>query len=266
MKTVIKRFVTLMVVIVLVVTLAGCEDLLQELEEEDDSTYSGATGTVSGQVVDATTGGGLTGATIRIQNHSQFDTSSATGGYFSIESPTGSQTLVIEMSGYLFGPVTVNVLEGQTTQISTNQTVGNPNITQGGVRAVLTWGSSPRDLDSHLTTPYGQHVYFGNRNPSGAGANLDTDDVSSYGPETITITSGQMGGSYVYWVYNFSGETPLTSSQAAVRLYDSTGLVQTLSVPSFGEGRYWEVFTMTYDGSSYNVSLVNQIRSSSPGS
>ena len=61
------------------------------------------------------------------------------------------------------------------------------------LRLTLTWGENPRDLDSHLWTPSIEgspyHVYFGSKGSENSRpyAQLDVDDVSSYGPENITI-------------------------------------------------------------------------------
>lgn len=81
--------------------------------------------------------------------------------------------------------------------------MGNPHLDQGTIRFVLTWGYQPKDLDSHLITPNEKHVYFAQKNPNLAGANLDVDDTSSYGLETITITELQ-SGQYLYLVHNYS--------------------------------------------------------------
>jgi hypothetical protein len=53
-----------------------------------------------------------------------------------------------------------------------------------GMRIVLTWGERPADLDSHITYP-GNHIFF--RSKKGTDANLDVDDTTSFGPETITL-------------------------------------------------------------------------------
>jgi len=57
----------------------------------------------------------------------------------------------------------------------------------------LTWGENPGDLDSHLWTPsinnQVHHIFYANQGSptSGPFAELDVDDVTSYGPEHITI-------------------------------------------------------------------------------
>ena len=70
-----------------------------------------------------------------------------------------------------------------------------------GLRVVLTWGEAPKDLDSHLSFP-NNHVFFSAKN--GTQTNLDVDDTTSYGPETITIEKKLDGQRYVYAVHDYS--------------------------------------------------------------
>ena len=62
------------------------------------------------------------------------------------------------------------------------------------MRIVLNWGKNPLDLDSHLSYK-NQHIYWDNK--QGLAANLDVDDVDSYGPETVTIDKKLDGQYYV---------------------------------------------------------------------
>ena len=64
-----------------------------------------------------------------------------------------------------------------------------PPVQNGQLRVVLTWGETPRDLDSHLDTPSGCHVFYGRKQCDGGRESLDTDVTDSYGPETINIHS-----------------------------------------------------------------------------
>jgi len=85
-----------------------------------------------------------------------------------------------------------------------------------GIRIVLNWGEKPEDLDSHLVYP-NNHVYFSNQ--QGEQANLDVDDTTSYGPETITIQRKNNGQRYVYAVHNFSdAENPNSDLLSKVML------------------------------------------------
>ena len=118
------------------------------------------------------------------------------------------------------------------------------------MRIVLRWGYTPSDLDSHLyITNNGSsyHVYYGRKEPSGSQANLDVDDTSSYGPETVTVVDIFEKGIYTYGVHNYSNNssstsTALANSGATVEVYFGEVLYGTYSVPS-GAGTYWNVFT-----------------------
>jgi uncharacterized protein YfaP (DUF2135 family) len=65
-------------------------------------------------------------------------------------------------------------------------------VKSGQLRIVLTWGETPRDLDSHLDTPSGCHVFYGRKQCRGE-ASLDTDVTDSFGPETINIAKLEPG-------------------------------------------------------------------------
>ncbi len=130
-------------------------------------------------------------------------------------------------------------------------------------KIVLTWGSSPSDLDSHVTGKLSNggdfHVYYGNKSVSDNGktiASLDTDDTSSYGPETILLNPNVPGVTYTYYIYNFSGGGTITGSNATVKLYKGNNLIGTYNPPTDNSGaRYWTLFRIK-DG---KVFIVNQI-------
>lgn len=119
-----------------------------------------------------------------------------------------------------------------------------------GIRVVLTWGKYPYDLDSHLWYS-NQHVYFDNK--IGNKANLDVDDVDSYGPETITIEEKKFGTEYFYGVHDFSNKElsnsyQLSESGATVFVYIGQSLVKTYYVPKDKVGNLWTVFKITKEG------------------
>lgn len=133
------------------------------------------------------------------------------------------------------------------------QSMTTPKLKENEVRIVLTWGAQPADLDSHLFTPYqgseGNMQHIGYYEQSDAyGNNLDVDDTSSYGPETMTILN-LSNGNYKYYVSNYSSlssgitdDTALSESGATVRVYTSAGLTATFNVPPKQNGTIWEVF------------------------
>jgi uncharacterized protein YfaP (DUF2135 family) len=118
------------------------------------------------------------------------------------------------------------------------------------IRVVLTWGESPKDLDSHMVYP-GSHIFFANK--EGEDGNLDVDDTDSYGPETVTLSKKIYGEDYVYAVHDFTDKndsttTNLSTSQAKVFVYVGESLVRTYYVPAGKKGNLWTVFRITKTG------------------
>lgn len=128
----------------------------------------------------------------------------------------------------------------------------------GGFNIKLTWGTNPRDVDSHLFTPNGDRVYFITKGSLTAlpFANLDVDDVTSFGPEVVTITK-LIQGTYRYVVHNFSRtQSPgLTESPTRVELTRDGNT--TVFAPPAGEGTriWWHVFNVNVDAQC-NVSVT----------
>jgi len=135
----------------------------------------------------------------------------------------------------------------------------SPVLAAGQTQIVLTWGATPRDLDSYLWLPSGTPIYYGAK--TGAGASLDVDDTNGFGPETITITQASPG-TYTYAVNNLSAESPLTGSGGAVRLNRGGTTAATFTAPTTGSGTWWYVFTM--DGTTGAITPVNQLSNSPP--
>lgn len=141
------------------------------------------------------------------------------------------------------------------------------------IRIVLRWGASPYDLDSHLVGPAVNgngkfHIYYGRRSYYQDGsyssdkaqyvADLDYDDVSSYGPEIITIHK-LTPGDYYFYVHDFSNLTSSTSTALArlganVKVYSgSSGTpIETYEADSISAGNLWSVFKL-------NISLGGRL-------
>ncbi len=131
------------------------------------------------------------------------------------------------------------------------------------VRVVLTWGSTPKDLDSHLVGPNASgsgrfHLYYGNRDIGDAGtddwqADLDYDDTSSYGPEVVSIRQ-LVAGTYYFYVLNYSNRGSsnskvLANSGAKVQVFsgnNATPINEFTATPN-KVGTYWNVFKLTID-------------------
>ena len=225
----------------------------------DTPLHAGA-GTVSGAIKNAFTGLGLSGVTLNFRTSINTTVGSITAttttdpsGNYTISLPGGNHTAEAVLAGYTTGYFTVTSL-GTITSPNQDGTI-NPTLPAGQTRAILTWGASPSDLDSHLSGPISGstsrfHVYYGSRGSSTAApfANLDVDDTSSYGPETTSIYQ-QTAGTYRFSVHDYTNlasasSYALSASGAKVRVYNSTGLIATFNVPANQAGTLRSVFEL----------------------
>ncbi len=171
---------------------------------------------------------------------------------------TSESTLIIKKPGYST-LVAQCPCDGLTYALSPNM----KNL--DGMRAVLTWGANPSDLDSHLAYE-NNHIYFDRK--EGSQAHLDVDDTTSYGPETITIVKKKEGKKYLYAVHNYSkGSSPtsngLEKSGATVRVYIGQTLVRTYKASPEKVGNVWIVFGIDESGAFHDInSYVGTTKSS----
>ncbi|MDZ7821949.1 MAG: carboxypeptidase regulatory-like domain-containing protein [Candidatus Marinimicrobia bacterium] len=229
-----------------VVNADGQYDLLV-----DAFTVNPHTTTLSGYVTDASNAQPVEGAVVTLATVS--DTTDSEGYYHLSDVPAGELTaefMATPTSGEV--PLTVNFMDLSTsnTQTVTAAATGyidylntqvpvtanednilnfslSPEIGEGEMRFVLTWDDDPADLDSHPKTPpidgSSYHVYYAAKGDSlnPPFARLDVDDVTGYGPETITLYE-TFDGTYHYYIYKFSGYEEITQSNAVVNIYDNT--------------------------------------------
>lgn len=131
-----------------------------------------------------------------------------------------------------------------------------------GMRIVLSWGSSPQDLDSHISYP-NNHICYHHK--EGTDANLDVDDTDSFGPETITIEKRAQNQKYIYAIHNFSDrgkfndETLSNISNAKVFVYIGNTLIKSYNVPRQKQGTVWVVFMIDESG---NIVDINNFENS----
>ena len=251
---------------------------LQTVMQIDDM-YDGV-GTISGYLYNALNGAPV--ATVALvfrpglnNNSGNPAGSTVTGanGYYSISTlDTGNYTVEASKAGYITTYFSVIVVGGQT--VNNQNGVITPDLEDSEVRIILTWGATPSDLDSHITGSNlagGRfHVYYSNRNfyyNNELYCNLDVDDVTSYGPETVTIYH-QTSGLYRYSVHDYTNRNSTSSyamsnSGATVRVYFGSDLIQTFYVPSNTIGTLWISFEMV-NGQIYPVNAMSNV--SNPGS
>ena len=133
----------------------------------------------------------------------------------------------------------------------------------GEVRIILTWGSNPVDMDSHLITPeidsLNFHISYSNRGRSESApfVVLDLDDVDGFGPETITIKKLE-SGIYKYYVHQYSNDGNLNESKGSIQVFDSPSCTgEVIDIKEEGEGRFWNVLEI--NGGNGDIIEINQI-------
>jgi uncharacterized protein YfaP (DUF2135 family) len=95
-----------------------------------------------------------------------------------------------------------------------------------GLRVVLSWDTDMTDLDLHVISPDGQHVWYGKRQ-SANGGGLDQDVTGGYGPEIYAAPSPPKGNWHIYVNYfgGFSADEatkPVTVAQVALIQHEGT--------------------------------------------
>lgn len=223
---------------------------VSDIEAEENS---GPVGSVSGFILDATTGAGMQEVLLSFREGYDnkdgevvYTTNTESYGAYKAEISEGPYTVEAKMEGFI--TEYYNVTVHTNTNISGQNIAMSRNLTDGTMRIVLEWGSIPNDLDLHMVGDNNTHVFFSNKTESVDGsmtASLDVDDISAYGPETITL-SGYTSANYEFYVYNYSRgyDTQLSESGATVKVYMPGQTVPTeFSVPE-GIGYQWNVFNI----------------------
>jgi PKD repeat protein len=242
------------------IDVAGNDSSYLEAILQIDNAHAGV-GEIGGIITNALTGEGLSDVEVTLRQGINVISGAiiasaqtgASGTYIINNLAAGQYTAQLSRSGYSTTYVTVICL-GNTSNANQNGSI-TPILSADELRVVLTWGDSPYDLDSHLTLPDGEsrfHLYYINKGTVHTidgleTCILDTDDVSSYGPETITLFR-TVNGVVRYSVHDFSNRgssssTALASSGAKVEIYRGSALVARFNVPNQA-GTLWTVFEL----------------------
>lgn len=196
-------------------------------------------GTITGQVTNATDASPIQGATVTTDS-GQSGTTDASGTYTITNVPAGNHSVTASASGFLPSTQNTSVTEGGTTVLNFALAAAG----SGAIRAVLSWGAIPRDLDLHVSGPVSGspgsrfHVYYAAPSVTdGTGdayCELDVDDTDGNGPETQTISISNSEGDYVagtyrIWVHNYSDEhsdsNNFATGSATLNLFDLNGQI-----------------------------------------
>lgn len=94
---------------------------------------------------------------------------------------------------------------------------------QARLRVVLSWDSPGTDLDLHVISPDGAHVFYGSRVAKNGGA-LDVDVTTGYGPEIFANPAPPKGVYHVFVNYYGSGagRQDVTVAQVAIVTQEGT--------------------------------------------
>ena len=130
--------------------------------------------------------------------------------------------------------------------------------TRAKLRVLLSWDSDNTDLDLHLITPDGAHIWYGDRvAPNGAA--LDVDVTTGYGPEIFAMPV-PIKGQYLVYVNYFGGGRgsdeegqdvavqPLTTAQVTLITEEGTPSekMETFLVPMRAVGELTLVKSFSY--------------------
>ncbi len=149
--------------------------------------------------------------------------------------------------------------------------IHNITVAQGDFWAqfTLTWGENPRDLDSHLWTPAIEdstyHIAFYRKGDTLTApyADLDWDDVTSWGPEHMTIHQA-FPGIYTFAVHHWAGTSTIPNSGAQVTLVKPDRTTQVFTPPSTYAEAYWYWHVCTINGTTGEVTPIGIISASPP--
>lgn len=212
---------------------------------------------ITGSIVNATNTAPINAAQVRFYQDDFLILEESVGAHFDLPLSEGRYQMVVTAEGYVewSREVRVSAAEPLIVQVSLSPTL---NLADEVARVVLSWGEVPRDLDSHLLSASGFHLYYSN--PNIGSALLDVDDTNGYGPETVTIRSWD-DGLYRYYVKDYTNNsnplsTALANSNAVVQLYLGEDAVKVFEVPQ-GAGVIWHVFDL--DPATGELTAVNQI-------
>jgi hypothetical protein len=258
-----RRRHTVLIMLALVafaIAMSGCSTN----NSSSPSSPSEDPGELFGYVLHALTGSPIEGATVSADGSST--TTDETGYYLIEDVEPGDVTIQASFDDFVTVWEDVYVHGGESLR---QDCVLLPTTAGEEYRFVLTWGSDPADLDSHIWVPVSEgvysHVYYAYRGSVEGEpyAELDVDDVTGYGPETITVLP-EHEGEYAYSVYHFSGNGTLDTSQARVRIYQGNDLLYSLTVPDDVSDDNWWWNVCWFDAQTGNFTIVDELDPYSP--
>ena len=224
---------------------------------------SPANSNLTGAVLDAQSGIRISGATVTVtygSNQVLAATTGTDGTFAFLNLPANTYRVKVSAAGHIdYENSYFNQSQNQVTvglaPIAPVCTV-NCASTGNTYKIVLTWGQSPRDLDSYLIgrDANGSHVFSISYNSfrysgvsDGLSSTLDIDKTSGFGPETTTLITGSSSLNYTYYVHRYSNDSTLNLSNGSVTIYKDGAQLSAVTVPTDGNSSmtYWNVFKIT---------------------
>ncbi|MGB0453744.1 MAG: carboxypeptidase regulatory-like domain-containing protein [Bacteriovoracaceae bacterium] len=261
---------------ILLFALASCgESSLTSADDRDGGVSSSCSGTgdISGKVSDASDGSAISDATVTHVSSGDTDTTDGSGNYSFTGLSDGNHVFTFAQGTYTSQSVTVTIDCNETA--NGNVSLLNATLSTNKITIVLSWGTSPSDLDSHLYIPQTAsstyHRYYANKNTdtnidAAPFSNLDYDHTGGTGPETITVrfqsSATDYPRTYRYFVNNYShsnngSNDHFKDSEAVVRVYKDGTLSNTFNVSTSDESNYWHVFDMSSNGTITSKNLYS---------
>jgi hypothetical protein len=231
---------------------------------------------VYGYVKDAVTGAPVEGARVELASKGDLSVRTASTnaeGKYVVMADFGSWKLSIVKEGYIGWKDEVDFIKAEYP--AREDAHLSPPLADKQLRFVLSWGASPPDLDAHVIGPAMGGTAAGGAAGGAAGEFhisyrtmtayakryfLDRDDTNGYGPETITLQNLDPG-TYVFAVHDYTDRgaskgTRLSYSDAVVRVYRESQLIDEARIDEGAPGTVWRAFTI--DGSSGQVELADK--------
>jgi hypothetical protein len=200
-----------------------------------------------GDVTNALTGLPLPNANIELVGTGQVVQSDANGQFGFSRVALGAFQLNASLDQFIPEQERGVAVSGRNEPI---HIVMSPVVPDDQLRVVLTWGQSPSDLDTHLFTRLDSginyHIFYQNKDEENA--NLDVDDVSSFGPETLTLRTNEPGR-YSYKIYDYTNgrgrdDGTLAESGAVIKIYQGSNITHTFTPTNSQDELTWHVFDL----------------------
>ncbi len=128
------------------------------------------------------------------------------------------------------------------------------NLPLTDTRLVLSWGSTPQDLDLHLISN-NAHISYRHKQSIDGVAKLDRDAKSGFGPETITATHLDKDDTYRVVIYKYTSGGNI-NDKGQVRVYANSKLNNVVRLPNT-KSRCIEVATIHNNKINYNTKVLD---------